>query len=63
MAKYEVMKPWHGVKSGEVVDIETLHPSLKPHVRLIQGDISGELTPATPAATSGRSRKSKQESE
>ncbi|MGT5975017.1 glycoprotein [Escherichia coli] len=63
MAKYEVIKPWHGVKSGEIVDIETLHPSLKPHVRMIQGEVGGELSPATPAATAGRSRKPKQESE
>lgn len=63
MAKYEVIKSWHGVKSGEVVDIETLHPSLKPHVRPIQEADAGELIPATPNATSGKSRKTKQESE
>jgi hypothetical protein len=32
MAKYQVIKAWHGVSVGDVVEIEKLHPSLKPHV-------------------------------
>lgn len=61
MAKYEVVRPWHGVAVGDVVDIETLHPSLQPHLIPIKGESAGELTPATPAAASGRGRKPKQE--
>ncbi|EAZ3238671.1 glycoprotein, partial [Salmonella enterica subsp. enterica serovar Tennessee] len=26
MAKYEVVRPWFGVKVGDVVDIKELHP-------------------------------------
>ncbi|NIF57532.1 glycoprotein [Enterobacter sp. Ap-916] len=61
MARYEVVKPWHGVAVGDVVDMDTLHPALQPHLRLIKGEAAGELTPATPAAASGRGRKPKQE--
>lgn len=50
--KYEVIKPWHGVAKGDVVQLETVHPSLKPHVRRLSGKASAELVPATPDATS-----------
>lgn len=52
--KYEVIKPWHGVAKGDVVQLETLHPSLKPHVRKLSGKASAELVPATPNATSDK---------
>ncbi len=29
MAKYEVIRPWHGVTVGDVVEFESLHPALK----------------------------------
>lgn len=58
MAKYEVVRPWHGVTLGDVVDIEKLHPALKPNVREVKGQAAGQLTPATPSAGSDtKSRK------
>jgi len=56
MAKYEVIRPWHGVTIGDVVEFENLHPALKPNVRLMHGAAAGELTVATPGADS-KSRK------
>lgn len=50
--KYEVIKPWHGVAKGDVVQLEKVHPSLKSHVRKLSDKASAELTPATPTATS-----------
>lgn len=54
MQKYEVIRPWHGVKRGDVVELATLHPALEANVRLLVGEVAGELTPATPEATSGK---------
>ncbi|MEQ9888838.1 glycoprotein [Pectobacterium zantedeschiae] len=54
MQKYEVIRPWHGVKSGDVVELATLHPALESNVRLLVGEVTGELSPATPEATSGK---------
>jgi hypothetical protein len=48
--KYEVIKPWHGVKEGDVFEFETVHPSLKPHLRKLSGKAATELVPATPSA-------------
>jgi hypothetical protein len=50
--KYEVIKPWHGVAKGDVVELNTVHPSLKSHVRKLSDKASSALTPATPTATS-----------
>ncbi|WP_337026102.1 hypothetical protein [Pantoea eucrina] len=56
--KYEVIKPWHGVASGDVVQLETVHPSLKSHVRKLSSKASAELVPATPdAGTDKQARK------
>ena len=52
--KYEVIKPWHGVEKGAVVQLEKLHPSLKSHVRKLSDKASAELVPATPSATSDK---------
>ncbi|EPG5000511.1 glycoprotein [Klebsiella oxytoca] len=60
MAKYQVIRPWHGVSSGQVVEMQGLHPSLKSHVMLIS---EGELTPATPDAKTSRKRKAESEEE
>ncbi|MCX3307965.1 hypothetical protein ORN12_02930 [Pantoea vagans] len=49
--KYEVIKPWHGVATGDVVQLEKVHPSLKSHVRKLSDKASAELVPATPDAT------------
>ncbi len=58
MAKYEVIRPWNGVKRGDVVEIKELHPALKSNVRLMQGEAGGELVPATPDGGTGeKSRK------
>lgn len=57
MAKYEVIIPWYGVEKGEVVDIENLHPALKPNVRKLSTE-AAELVPATPKA---KSKKDKEE--
>lgn len=59
MAKYEVIRPWNGVKLGEVLDLDNLHPALKSNVRLMLGEAGGELTPATPEA--GNETKSRKE--
>lgn len=61
MAKYEVIRPWHGVTVGDVVEFESLHPVLKPNVRLMRGEAGVALTTATPGAgndgTGGKPRK------
>lgn len=49
--KYEVIKPWFGVKLGDVVELKELHPSLKANVRPLVGK-AAELVPATPEAKS-----------
>lgn len=56
--KYEVIKPWHGVAKGDVVQLETVHSALKSHVRRISDKASAELVPATPnAGTDAKARK------
>ena len=58
MAKYEVVRPWFGVKLGQVVEMEELHPALKSNVRLMCGEAGGVLNPATPeGGTDNKSRK------
>lgn len=58
--KYEVIKPWHGVAKGDVVQLETVHPALKSHVRKLSDKASAQLTPATPdATTDAKTRKEK----
>lgn len=52
MPKYEVVKPWHGVKAGDVVVLDTVHPALKANVRPLRGE-AAELVPATPAGANG----------
>lgn len=52
MAKYEVIRPWHGVKVGQVVELAKLHPALKPNVRPLRGE-AAKLVPATPTAATG----------
>ncbi|MDV1857882.1 hypothetical protein RZR38_19120 [Citrobacter freundii] len=56
--KYEVVKPWHGVALGDVVELGKVHPSLKPHVRKLSDKAAAELVPATPGAgTDNKARK------
>lgn len=33
MPKYLVINPWHGVKEGQTVELEKLHPAIAPNVR------------------------------
>lgn len=61
MAKYEVVRPWFGVNVGDVVELDKLHPALKSNVRMMLGEAGGELTPATPEATSGKGKKAKED--
>lgn len=56
--KYEVVKPWHGVALGDVVELGKVHPSLKSHVRKLSDKAAAELLPATPGAgTDNKARK------
>ncbi len=50
MAKYEVIRPWYGVKMGQIVSLPKLHPALKPNVRPLRGE-AAELVPATPGTS------------
>ena len=33
--KYEVIRAWHGVEVGEVIETDKLHDALKPNVRQV----------------------------
>lgn len=52
MPKFEVIRPWHGVAMGVVFDAKEINPALASHVRAIADGAMGEVTPATPEATS-----------
>lgn len=43
MARFEVIRPWYGVKLGEVVEIGELHPALAANVRRVS---EAKLTPS-----------------
>lgn len=49
--RYEVIRPWQGVQAGDVLELETVHPSLVSHVRAIPKAQAAQLEPATPGAT------------
>lgn len=53
MPKYEVIRPWNGVKAGDVLELSHVHPALKPNVRQLGGEAT-ELVPATPDASTPR---------
>lgn len=36
--KYIVKNPWHGVKKGDVIETDKLHPAVKPHVDEAPGE-------------------------
>lgn len=43
MAKYIVNIPWHGVKKGQIIELEKVHPSLKSNVvPMPEGDDEAE---------------------
>ena len=52
MAKYKVIRPWSGVRAGQIVELEKLNPALKPNVFPLS-DSEAKLVPATPAAAVG----------
>jgi hypothetical protein len=57
MAKYEVVKPWaFTVKAGDVIETDSLHPSLVPHVRKLPELVMEVATPVQ----RGRPRKEKE---
>ncbi len=60
MAKYEVIRPWHGVSRGDVVELKQLHPALKANVRPLRGQ-AAELVPATPSASASGKKPTKGE--
>lgn len=60
MAKYEVIRPWHGVKVGQIVELAKLHPALRANVRPLRGQ-AAELVPATPSAPAGGKKPTKGE--
>lgn len=35
MPKYEVIKPWHGVRAGQIVELKEVHESLAANVRAV----------------------------
>ena len=48
--KYRVIKAWHGVRVGDVIETQgKVSAAFAPNVALVS---EGELKPATPAATS-----------
>lgn len=38
MAKFQVIRPWFGVKMGQIVDLEKVHPALAANVRPVAVD-------------------------
>lgn len=56
--KYEVIRPWHGVKAGDVVTFKKLHPALRANVRPLHGQ-AAELVPATPYTLTGDKKPAK----
>lgn len=38
MAKYQVVRPWHGVKKGAVLTLDRVHPALAANVMEITDD-------------------------
>lgn len=35
MPKFEVIRPWHGVTAGQIVELKVVHPSLAANVRAV----------------------------
>lgn len=53
--RYLVKRAWVGVKVGDIIETESLHAALLPHVEPIKDDRSFEVATPKPAQT----RKSK----
>ena len=53
---FEVTRAWFGVKVGDVLEMDSLHPALKSHVRLVR-EQAVELVPSTPEAVSDKNER------
>lgn len=57
MALYEIVRPWHGVNKGDVIELDKVHFALESHVKSASKGVT--LAPATPeAASEPKDRKS-----
>ena len=53
MTAYRVKRPWFGVRVGDVVETDSLHPALASHVEPLRSrEDRGRLEVATPGAPS-----------
>lgn len=51
MPKFEVIRPWHGVSAGQIVELKEVHPSLVANVRAVgegaaEDDEAGQILAA-----------------
>lgn len=44
MPKFEVIRPWAGVKKGQIVTLDEVHPALAANVRMVGHASAGEIT-------------------
>lgn len=51
MDKYRVIIPWFGVKKGDIIETDKLHPALLPNVEVVE---DRKLEVATPVKTEPR---------
>lgn len=61
--KYEVIRAWHGVEVGDIIDTDKLHDALKAHVRQIAEKESAKkevVEPEEKPARRGRPPKDKE---
>lgn len=59
--RYLVKRAWVGVKVGDIIETESLHPALLAHVETIKEDRSLEV--ATPKQSRKRRRKEEDQGE
>ena len=43
--KYEVVIPWNGVTRGQILELDSVHPSLEANVRLVVAEQRTESVP------------------
>lgn len=60
MAKYIVQTPWFGVKKGDIIEVDKIHPALENNVELLKEGTERTLQVATP---SSQAEKGKAEAE
>lgn len=54
MIKYLVKRPWHGVKKGDVIETDKLHPALLPNVEVLEDPKLEVATPKARGKTKGK---------